>query len=147
MDRCGHRQIAPLGGLHSTRMGGVLWSQRVANDHAAISQLLARVAGTAAELVWAVDLTSSYVALLGRGPAGRLPARSGGQPRRGCLPQRGQDRRQGHSCDRLIADQARMRRDLVELGPSIFPTNTAKASLSPRHVFNLMTTTERPPSI
>ncbi len=44
--------------------GRVCWSQRVPNDEAAIGELIARAAGTAAEVRWAVDLTGSAAALL-----------------------------------------------------------------------------------
>jgi transposase len=44
--------------------GRVCWSQKVPNDQAAIEELVARAAGTAAEVRWAVDLTGSAAALL-----------------------------------------------------------------------------------
>lgn len=36
--------------------GRLCWSQKVPNDQAAIEELIARAAGTAAEVRWAVDL-------------------------------------------------------------------------------------------
>lgn len=44
--------------------GQLCWSQEVPNDQAAIEELVARAAGTAAEVRWAVDLTGSAAALL-----------------------------------------------------------------------------------
>ena len=44
--------------------GRVCWSQKVPNDQAAIEELVARAAGTATEVRWAVDLTGSAAALL-----------------------------------------------------------------------------------
>jgi hypothetical protein len=44
--------------------GRVCWSQKVPNDQAAIEELVARAAGTAEEVRWAVDLTGSAAALL-----------------------------------------------------------------------------------
>lgn len=44
--------------------GQLCWSQKVANDQAAIGELVARAAGTAAEVRWAVDLTGSAALLL-----------------------------------------------------------------------------------
>ncbi|NUT48206.1 MAG: IS110 family transposase, partial [Saccharothrix sp.] len=44
--------------------GKVVFSQKVANDQAAIEQLVTRAAKTAAEVRWAIDLTGSAAALL-----------------------------------------------------------------------------------
>jgi transposase len=44
--------------------GKVVFSQKVANDQAAIEQLVARAGKTATEVRWAIDLTSSAAALL-----------------------------------------------------------------------------------
>ncbi|MDX6584865.1 MAG: hypothetical protein QOI10_4049 [Solirubrobacterales bacterium] len=44
--------------------GKIVFSRKVANDQAAIEQLVARAATTAAEVRWAIDLTSSAAALL-----------------------------------------------------------------------------------
>ena len=44
--------------------GQLCWSQKVPNDQAAIEELIARAAATAAEVRWAVDLTGSAAALL-----------------------------------------------------------------------------------
>jgi transposase len=43
--------------------GRVCWSQKVPNDQGAI-ELIARAGGTASEVRWAIDLTSSAAALL-----------------------------------------------------------------------------------
>ena len=39
--------------------GKIVFSQKVANDQAAIEQLVARASNTASEVRWAIDLTSS----------------------------------------------------------------------------------------
>jgi transposase len=44
--------------------GKVVFSQRLANDQAAIEQLVTRAAATASEVRWAIDLTSNAAALL-----------------------------------------------------------------------------------
>jgi transposase len=44
--------------------GRLCWSQKVPNDQAAIEELIARAAATAAQVRWAVDLTGSAAALL-----------------------------------------------------------------------------------
>ena len=44
--------------------GRVCWSQKLPNDQAAIEQLIIRARGTAGEVRWAIDLTSSAAALL-----------------------------------------------------------------------------------
>src|SRR5262245_45671149 len=44
--------------------GRVLWSRRVPNEQAAIEKVIAQAQQTAAEVVWAVDLTSAGAALL-----------------------------------------------------------------------------------
>jgi transposase len=44
--------------------GRACWSQKVANDQAAIEQLIARAGETAAEVRWAIDLTCNAAALL-----------------------------------------------------------------------------------
>ena len=44
--------------------GPLCWSRRVPSDQAAIGELIARAAATAAEVRWAVDLTGSAAALL-----------------------------------------------------------------------------------
>ena len=44
--------------------GRVVFSQRLANDQAAIEALVARAGQTASEVRWAIDLTSSAAALL-----------------------------------------------------------------------------------
>jgi transposase len=44
--------------------GRLCWSQKVPNDQAAVEELVARAAATAAEVRWAVDLTGSAAALL-----------------------------------------------------------------------------------
>jgi transposase len=52
---------------HATAVDGsgtVLWSRRVSNDQTEIEQLIVRARRTAAEVRWAVDLTSAGAALL-----------------------------------------------------------------------------------
>jgi hypothetical protein len=52
---------------HAAAVGGdgrLIWSQRVANDQAAIEELIDRGRRSGAELLWAVDLTSAAAALL-----------------------------------------------------------------------------------
>ncbi|MGW3993707.1 IS110 family transposase, partial [Amycolatopsis sp. NPDC004772] len=44
--------------------GEVVFSQKVANDQAAIEQLVARAGQAAGEVRWAIDLTSNAAALL-----------------------------------------------------------------------------------
>jgi transposase len=44
--------------------GRVCWSQKLPNDQSAIEQLITRASGTASEVRWAIDLTSSAAALL-----------------------------------------------------------------------------------
>lgn len=44
--------------------GKVAFSEKVGNDQSAIEELIARAGGTAAEVRWAIDLTSSAAALL-----------------------------------------------------------------------------------
>ena len=95
--------------------GRRLLSRRVANDEAVLLALISDVTGLAGQVRWAVDISTGGAALLlallvSSRPAGLLPDRAPGQPRRRRLPGFGQDRRQRR---RVIADQARMRRDLA----------------------------------
>jgi transposase len=97
--------------------GGVCWSQKVANDQAAIEQLIARAGGTASEVRWAIDLTSSAAALLlavlvtnGQQVVyvpGRVVNRMTGVFRGEAKT----DAKDAH----VIAETARMRRDLTAL--------------------------------
>jgi Transposase len=97
--------------------GRVLWSQLVANDQAAIERLLHKATHTAGRVRWAVDLTSAAAALLlalliaggqqvvyvpGR-VVNRMSGTFGGEGKT--------DARDA----RVIAETARMRRDLTEL--------------------------------
>lgn len=62
--------------------GQVVFSQKVANDQAAIEQLLDRARKAATEVRWAIDLTSNAAALLvailltGEQPVFYVPGRS-----------------------------------------------------------------------
>jgi transposase len=95
----------------------VCWSQKVANDQAAIEQLIARAGGTASEVRWAIDLTSSAAALLlavlvtnGQQVVyvpGRVVNRMTGVFRGEAKT----DAKDAH----VIAETARMRRDLTAL--------------------------------
>ncbi len=99
--------------------GRLCWSQKVPNDQAAIEELVARAAGTAAEVRWAVDLTGSAAALL----LGVLIA-AGQQvayvPGRTVNRMAGMFRSEGKTDAkdaRLIAETARMCPDLAVVTP------------------------------
>ena len=100
--------------------GRILRSRPVANDQAAISELLAEVSGLADELVWAVDLSNGCTALLlallwaNHQQVVYVPGRAvnraaDGYPREGKTDARDA---------RVIADQARLRRDFAPLAPT-----------------------------
>ena len=100
--------------------GRILRSRPVANDQTAISELLAEVSGLADELVWAVDLSNGCTALLlallwaNHQQVVYVPGRAvnraaDGYPREGKTDARDA---------RVIADQARLRRDFAPLAPT-----------------------------
>lgn len=100
--------------------GQTLRSRPVANDQTAISELLAEVSGLADELVWAVDLSNGCTALLlallwaNHQEVVYVPGRAvnraaDGYPREGKTDARDA---------RVIADQARLRRDFAPLAPT-----------------------------
>ena len=97
--------------------GKIRWSRKVANDQAAIEQLIAHAAKTAREVRWAVDLTSNAAAplvavLVTTGQRvvyvpGRVVNRMSGVFR-------GEAKSDAKDA-RVIAETARMRTDLTEL--------------------------------
>lgn len=100
--------------------GRILRSRPVANDQTAISELLAEASGLADELVWAVDLSNGCTALLlallwaNHQQVVYVPGRAvnraaDGYPREGKTDARDA---------RVIADQARLRRDFAPLAPT-----------------------------
>jgi transposase len=95
--------------------GKVLFSQKVTNDQTAIEQLVARAGETAAEVRWAIDLTSSAAALLmavlvARGqPVVYVPGRV---VNRMTGVFRGEAKSDAKDA-RVIAETARMRTDLT----------------------------------
>ena len=97
--------------------GKTLWSKEIRNDQAAIDQLLTRVAITAHQSRWAVDLTSSGAALL-------LALLVAADQRVVYVPGRVVNRMGGAFVGegktdakdaQVIAETARLRRDLCEL--------------------------------
>jgi transposase len=97
--------------------GRLLWSVKVPNDQAAIEQVLARAVDTAVEVRWAVDLTSPGSALLlavlvaARQPVVYVPGRMVNRMS-GAFPGEGKT---DPKDAQVIAETARLRRDLVEL--------------------------------
>lgn len=93
--------------------GQELWSRRVPNDQSAIEELIAEAGAQGAAVTWAVDLTSSSAALvLGLLVAARqetvyVPGRT---VNRMAGAYRGEGKTDAKDA-RVIADQARMRRD------------------------------------
>lgn len=107
-------------GHHAAAVGAegeVLWSQKVANDQTAIEELINRSGKTAGEVHWAVDLTSNAAALLlavlvttGQRVVyvpGRVVHRMSGVFR-------GEAKTDAKDA-RIIAETARLRRDLTEV--------------------------------
>lgn len=97
--------------------GRLLWSTRVANDQAAIEALVARAGRSGAEVCWAVDLTCAAATLL-------LALLVTAGQRVVYVPGRTVNRMAGAFAGegktdakdaRIIADTARLRRDLTEL--------------------------------
>ena len=115
-------------------LGRVLWSTRIANDQAAIAELVNRAADT--DVVWAVDLISSETALLRAmlAVAGHdavyVPGRTVKTMAAGYAGEAKTDARDAI----VIANTVRMRRDFLAIAP---PTDLiAKLSLLLTH-FNL----------
>jgi transposase len=100
--------------------GRVLWSQRVANDQAKITDMIGQAARLANELTWAVDLSNCYAVLLlgllwdADQPVVYLPGKAVNRAADAYRSEGKTDARDA----RVIADQARMRRDLQPLTPS-----------------------------
>jgi transposase len=98
--------------------GKICWSQRFANDQAAIEQLIARAATTATEVRWAVDLTSNSAALLLAvlvSTGQRVVYVPGRVVNRMTGVFRGEAKTDAKDA-RVIAETARMRSDLTKLG-------------------------------
>jgi Transposase len=99
--------------------GRVVLSRKVANDQQQIARVVAEVGKLAGRLVWTVDLTTAEAALLlavllGGGQTVRyLSGRAVNQAAASYRGEGKTDARDAH----VIADQARMRRDLPRLGP------------------------------
>jgi transposase len=99
--------------------GAVLLSRRVANDEQAILELLAVAGDLADELIWAVELARGYSALLlavlwdHRQQVVYVPGRAVNRASDGRRGEGKTDAKDG----RVIADQARMRRDFAALTP------------------------------
>lgn len=100
--------------------GQVRRSRRVANDEAALQALVAEVTGLGSQPVWAVDLTSVEAALLltllwASGQEVRyLPGKALNRAVAGYRSEGKTDAKDA----RVLADQARMRRDLQRLWPT-----------------------------
>jgi len=96
--------------------GKFLWSKQIRNDQAAIEGLISRAAETAHNLRWAVDLTSAEAALLlallvaAQQAVVYVPGRTVNRMSDGFVGEGKTDSRDA----RVIADTARMRRDLAE---------------------------------
>jgi transposase len=99
--------------------GGVVLSRKVANDQQEITRVVAEVDKLAGRLVWTVDLTTAEAALLvavlwnGGQTVRYLSGRAVNQAAASYRGEGKTDARDAH----VIADQARMRRDLPQLGP------------------------------
>jgi transposase len=95
----------------------VLWSQHVANDQAAIEKVVQKAVGTAAQVRWAVDLTAAEAALLlallvtSAQPVMYVPGRVVNRMT-GAFGEGKTDARDS----RVIAETARLRRDLNQIG-------------------------------
>jgi hypothetical protein len=99
--------------------GRVVWSQKVANDEAALRGVIGEVSGLAGAVRWAIDLRDGGAALL-------LALRAAGGTEIVYVPGRVVNRMADAYCGegktdakdaRIIADQARMRADLAPLAP------------------------------
>jgi transposase len=105
---------------HATAVDGhgtVLWSQRIANDQAAIERLIDRGSHTAAQVRWAVDLTCAEAALLlalligAHQPVVYVP---GAVVNRMSGAFAGEGKTDARDA-KVIADTARLRRDLTQI--------------------------------
>ncbi len=99
--------------------GEVLLSRRVANDEAAIVELVDQVSARAGHLRWAVDLTNGYAAMLlavlweRDQPVVYLPGKAVNRAADGYRSEGKTDRKDAL----IIADQARIRRDFARVRP------------------------------
>lgn len=97
--------------------GTVVWSHRVSNDQAAITELIGRTIDTASDVRWAIDLTSAAAALLlalllaTEQPVIYVPARVVNRMSDAFAGEGKTDAKDAH----VIAQTARMRRDLTRL--------------------------------
>jgi transposase len=99
--------------------GRVVLSRKVANDQQEIARVVAEVGKLAGRLVWTVDLTTAEAALLlavlfSSGQTVRYL--SGRAVNQAAASYRGEGKTDAHDAH-VIADQARMRRDLPRLRP------------------------------
>src|SRR4051794_24390109 len=97
--------------------GNRLLSRRIANDETALLELLAEVSGLADEVTWAVDVRTGGAALLLTlllGRAQKVFYISGDMVNRAAGGYRGEGKTDARDAA-IIADQARMRRDLIPL--------------------------------
>ncbi len=99
--------------------GEVLLSRRVANDEAAIVELVDQMSARAGHLRWAVDLTNGYAAMLlavlweRDQPVVYLPGKAVNRAADGYRSEGKTDQKDAL----IIADQARVRRDFAQVKP------------------------------
>lgn len=97
--------------------GTVVWSHRVSNEQAAISELIGRTTDTASDVRWAIGLTPAAAALLlalllaTEQPVIYVPARVVNRMSDAFAGEGKTDAKDAH----VIAQTARMRRDLTRL--------------------------------
>lgn len=99
--------------------GQVVLSRKVANDQQEISRVVADAGALARRLIWAVDLTTAEAALLLAvlfGSGQQVHYLSGRAVSHAAAGYRGEGKTDARDA-RVIADQARMRRDLPQLRP------------------------------
>jgi transposase len=99
--------------------GRVVLSRKVANDQQEITRVVADAGALAGRLVWAVDLTTAEAALLLAvlfGSGHQVHYLSGRAVSHAAAGYRGEGKTDARDA-RVIADQARMRRDLPQLRP------------------------------
>jgi transposase len=97
--------------------GEILLSRKVSNDQDAVEKLIADTAGLADELTWAIDLTDSSTALtlaLLHSAGARVVYVPGRMVNRASDSYRGEAKTDARDA-RVIADQARMRKDVATL--------------------------------
>ncbi|MGC5054681.1 IS110 family transposase [Micromonospora sp. DT48] len=119
--------------------GRVIWSQRVVNDQAAIENLIAKGRDTAQELTWAIDLAGSPAALaiaLLLSAGQRLVYVPGRTVHRMSGAFRGEGKTDAKDA-RIIAEMARMRRDLSAL--TVKPELVAELAVLTAHRADLTT--------